>query len=642
MHPARSAQNTGLFPNEYSQETYTINSARDTGVERKIPDLLPHLDTALKKVFAIVILSAILSACTTVSTPVMAPFPGGATAALSNPVQSSENLMASAEDPLPSMVLTPEIFYKLTTSEIAFQRGEWQGAYITLLNLAQQTRDARIAHRAAEMALSARQGAEALLAVRLWRELAPHSEEANHYYLSFLVVNDKMVEAQLVFAEQLSQASVQNRAALIFRTQRMLALAKDKAAAFAMLENLLGPYGTTLEAHLALAQSALGNGDNTRALMEGRAALKQQPDSELAALTVAQAATDPDTAVKQLALFLSAYPTARQVRIAYARILSEQKKFAQARAEFELLLKAQPDDLNVLYALGILSAQSDDMKGAEAYFSNYLKQLEAHPGEGLGPIQVLWLLAQIAEDRGDIETALQLLAKVDLSEQKNPLYFGTQIKRAQLIGKRGDLVAARKLLQEVDPQDQRQQVQIILADAQLLRDAGQLAEASGRLELGLKRFPDETDLLYDYAMTVEKLNRLDVMESALRKVIVLAPENQHAYNALGYSLADRGLRLEEAQTLIEKALKLAPEDPFILDSMAWVQFRLNRLAEAEMLLRRTYAMRPDPEIAVHLGEVLWAKGNESEARKIWREAEVKDPTNIVLKNTLARLKVTFK
>ena len=157
----------------------------------------------------------------------------------------------------------------------------------------------------------------------------------------------------------------------------------------------------------------------------------------------------------------------------------------------------------------------------------------------------------------------------------------------------------------------------------------------------MKRFPDDTDLLYDYAMAAEKIGDLKNMERTLRRIITLAPDKQHAYNALGYSLAERNIRLREAHSLIEKALKIAPEDPFIIDSMGWVQFRQGKLKEAEELLRRAYGIRADPEIAMHLGEVLWTRGQKSEALQLWRDAQTKDPLNEALKSTLTRLKVAL-
>ena len=205
----------------------------------------------------------------------------------------------------------------------------------------------------------------------------------------------------------------------------------------------------------------------------------------------------------------------------------------------------------------------------------------------------------------------------------------------------GDLNGARNLLSHLKPEGQREQIQVMVADAQLLRNANRMPEALAILSKGLERFPADTGLLYDYAMLAEKAGKLDLMEAALRKIIRLAPDNQHAYNALGYSYAERNIRLQEAYALIEKALKLTPEDPFIMDSMGWVQFRLGKLQEAEDFLRRAYALRPDVEIGVHLGEVLWVKGEKDAAQKLWRDARQKDPQNEMLKSTLTRLRVQF-
>jgi Flp pilus assembly protein TadD len=210
-----------------------------------------------------------------------------------------------------------------------------------------------------------------------------------------------------------------------------------------------------------------------------------------------------------------------------------------------------------------------------------------------------------------------------------------------LTAKQGDVAGARKLLSTLKTDDKTEQAQIVLVDAQILRDAGKSQEAFKLMEQGVKRFPDNMDFLYDYALMAEKMGKTAVMEKSLRKVIAKSPDNMQAYNALGYSLADRNVRLKEAYRLISKALKMAPADPFILDSMGWVNYRLGKLDEAETHLRKAYALRSDPEIAVHLGEVLWKKGQKDDARKLWREAQAKDPKNDALQSTLARLHQTL-
>ena len=542
-----------------------------------------------------------------------------------------------AEDVLPAAELTDELLYRLLLAEISLQRGEWQSAYLSELAAAQQTRDPRLARRAAEIALGAKQAGEALAAVRLWRELAPRSEEAAQYYLGFILLGDDLGEARAILTQRLADARPATRPVMILQTQRLLANAKNKDAAFAMLEGLVAPYANLPESHIALAQGAFVKGDAARATSEARIALAQKPASEMAALTLAQVTADKAEAARILTAFLQAYPKAVEVRTAYARTLVEQKQYEPARVEFMQLLAEKPDNLTSMYALGMLGVQSNRLPEAEKYLSMYVKALAENPDEERDPSQALLILAQIAEDRNDTATALKWLALVDSGEG----VLGAQIKRAQITAKAGNLIEARRLLREINPEGEHDQAQVALAEAQLLRDANQGTAAFTVLGDALKRYPNNTDLLYDFAMVAEKANNLEVMEKALRRVIELAPTNQNAYNALGYSLAERNIRLPEAYLLIEKALSLAPDDPFIMDSLGWVQFRLGKLKEAEEVLRRAYTARPDPEIAVHLGEVLWVKGQKDDAQKLWRDAGTKDPKNDALKNTLARLRVSL-
>jgi tetratricopeptide (TPR) repeat protein len=603
----------------------------------------------LKNTLLIVTLSLLLSACATGS---IEPAPSVLADTAAAPIAADHGLSkkqsvtrrsgsASAEpaadDPLPLHELTEELMFKLLTSELAFQRGDWQTAYVTMLSLAQQTRDPRIARRAAEIALAAKQADEALNAVRLWRSLAPHSEEAAQYYLSFVVLSDNLAEAEPILEQRLREARPQTRGLLAFQMQRLLARAKNKAAAFSLLENILTPYLDLPEVRLALAQGAYAHGDNERARQEAQAALKIKPDSELAILALVQVTPEKAEASRLMADFIARYPKSRDVRMAYARMLVENREYAKARDEFEILLKDQPQDLSSLYALGVLGAQTNDLKAAEKYLTTYLKLLADKPDEERDPTQALLLLAQIAEERQDSEAALKWLAQIEPGEA----YLSAQIKRAQVIAKRGRLADARKLLHELPANGEREQVQLVIAEGQLLRDANHLQDSLKVFKEGVRRFPSNTDLLYDYAMAAEKNNQWELMESTLRKVIELAPNSQHAYNALGYSLAERNIRLDDAFALIEKALQLAPDDPFIIDSMGWVQFRLGKLKEAEALLRRAYEMRPDVEIAAHLGEILWVKGQKEDAQKLWRDAQSKDPQNDTLKSTLARLNVNL-
>jgi tetratricopeptide (TPR) repeat protein len=536
---------------------------------------------------------------------------------------------------LPNVALNEELLFKILSSEIAFQRGQWQAAYVTLISAAQDTRDPRLAKRAAEFAITARSPVDALKAVRLWIELAPESDEALQNYLGLVVVTDNLAEVEPVLTQRLQSLTPQTRGPVLLQMQRLLSRARDKAAAFALIEKIGAPYGDTMEAHIALAQAALANGDIARARSEADIAVKIKPESELAILTQAQVTEDPVQAMAAIEEYLRRYPKARDVRIAYARSLVEKRQYDAARIQFERLLKDQPDNLNTVLALGLLNAQTNHPKEAEQYLSKYVTQLTKDENQDRDPTQALLVLSQLAEERNDIPAAVKWLDQIESGEA----YLGAQIRRAQLTAKAGDIAGAREILKATDVNGESGQSRLIMAEAQILRDANQFQASYDVLAAGLERFPENVDLLYDYSMAADKLNNLDVMESSLRKIMRLAPANQQAYNALGYSLADRNVRLPEAFELITKALSLAPEDPFITDSLGWVQFRMGKLTEAEATLSHAYALRADTEIAMHLGEVLWSEGKQDAARTVWRNALDKDPNNEALKSTLTRLKV---
>jgi Flp pilus assembly protein TadD len=318
-------------------------------------------------------------------------------------------------------------------------------------------------------------------------------------------------------------------------------------------------------------------------------------------------------------------------------MLFEQGKIADAKKEFKTLLQQTPNDQTALYALGLLSAQANEMADAEKYLSTYIANLKDQPDRERDATQALMVLAQIAEDRSDEAGVIKWLQMVPELGQSGAV--NATIKRAQLQAKAGKLDEARKLLNEADVNNDDERVKLIIGEAQLLKESGKIIDAMRLIEDALELYKNNIDLLYELAMLAEKNQQFDLMESTLRKVIQLAPDSQHAYNALGYSLADRNLRLQEAHDLIKKALSLAPEDPFIMDSMGWVEFRLGRFEKAEELLKRAFAIKADPEIAAHLGEVLWVLGREEEAKKLWRNAGGKDSKNDTLKSTLKRLQV---
>jgi tetratricopeptide (TPR) repeat protein len=259
------------------------------------------------------------------------------------------------------------------------------------------------------------------------------------------------------------------------------------------------------------------------------------------------------------------------------------------------------------------------------------RTLEYNPRD---PDPVQYYLGQAAERMKQPEAAAAHYAEVKAGNYMVP----ARARQAALLTRAGRPDEARALLAATRGENDAQNVRLIQAQAEVLRDSREYGAVFDVLSDGLKRYPDSADLLYDRAMAAEKLDKLDVLETDLRRVIVLRPSDAQAYNALGYTLADRTDRLAEALTLLDKALSLSPQDPFILDSMGWAQYRSGNLARAQDYLERAYKVRPDPEIAAHLGEVLWARGQRDEAGILWQTSLQTHPRNEVLLETLSRLK----
>jgi Flp pilus assembly protein TadD len=286
----------------------------------------------------------------------------------------------------------------------------------------------------------------------------------------------------------------------------------------------------------------------------------------------------------------------------------------------------------------VLSIQLNDLASAEKYLIRFVQEAEAAPNGQRDPTSAYLYLSQIADDRKEGVAAMDWLAKIQSYDGKNAAYFDAQLRRAMLIAKYKSLEDAQQFLHGL-PASPAEQIEVIQLESELLRKANRAADAISLLQEAMQKYPNNPDLLYDFAMMAEKAGRFDDAEQALRRVIELSPDNQHAYNALGYLFVDRNVRLTEARALLEKALSLAPDDAFIIDSMGWLEFKENHNEKALAFLERAYEIRPDVEIAAHLGEVLWAMGEQEKAKAVWREAQQKDPNNAALRNVLLRFKV---
>ena len=551
---------------------------------------------------------------------------------------------ASAErgDAIPNVQLSSALMYQLMAAEVAVQRGDPGSAFAVYMKLARETRDPRLARRAAELALQGRAVAEGLEAAQVWYELAPSSTEASQTLAMLYAGSSRFDDAYALFKAQLQAAA--NPAEELARMQRALARTQDRAGAFTLIERLAQPYSQSADVKLVLANAAQAGGLNARAVEEARAAYALAPDSQRAALTAAQylQASDRPAALALLHDFVARNPSVADTRLAYARLLIADNKFDLARAQFASLLQTDPKNADLVYSMALLSMQGKLPADARTYLQRYLELITAPEGTGNGaragarPAEPAYLyLAQIAEDEKQFPAALQWLRKIDAGDE----FVTARVREAFVLSKMQRLDEARKLLRTVSVQSADEKTQLVLAEGQLLRDAKRHDESYKLLSQALAIAPDSVPLLYDTAMAAERLNQVAVMEKQLRRIIELKPDYAHAYNALGYSLADRNLRLPEALQLIEKARELAPDDAFILDSLGWVHFRLGDLKLAREHLQRAYDARPDAEVAVHLAEVLWSSGEQDGARKLLREVRAKEPTNPLLKSTITRLKI---
>jgi tetratricopeptide (TPR) repeat protein len=544
------------------------------------------------------------------------------------PVQPSATPPAAAtpDKAVPESGLTGQVLYQFLLGEIASQRGDLKLATEAYTDLAYKTRDVRVVRRAAEMAIYARDMAKASDMARLWTELEPQSAQARQLLITGLISLDRLDEAKPQIEAWLH---LEGRPVgeTFLQLHGLLARSKNKQAALDLIKGLAAGYPSVPEAHLAVAQSAAGAGQNDLALAELDEAMHLEPGSEVAALLKGQllSVQGDAPALAFWKSFLAGHPDAARVRLAYARGLTKDGQFVEARNEFETLLKNAPDSPELHLAVGLLAMQTNDLDAAERHFSQALSL--GYPDESL----IQMYLGQVNELRQNDDKAIEWYRKVTTGDHM----LQARLKVALILARQHKVDEAVASL-KAGKADEPDKVRLVQTEAQILREAGRTQEACAVLDQALKLSPDAGDLLYDRAMIEEKLDRLPAMETDLRRLIKLQPDSAHAYNALGYTLIDRTSRVDEGIVLLEQALKLSPDDPFILDSMGWGQYKAGHLAEAVDYLRRAYSGRADPEIAAHLGEALWKKGDQDEAKRIWQEAAKAHPDNDPLRQTLSR------
>ena len=553
----------------------------------------------------------------------------------------------TAASPPTASALDAELFYRLLVGEISARQGDASAGFALILDSAHKTNSAQLYQRAVEVSLQSRSGDAALQAAIAWKQAQPNNQDANRYVLQILIALNRIQDtlAPLKKAIELTPAAERSRA--ISTVAQIYARVSDKKMARSVVEDALSTHvthpTTAVAAWTTLARMRWAAGDAPSALeaaQKGQTIDAQAEGPALAALEIMSLKLPGAEALVKK--YLSDNPEAvPEIRMGYARSLLDAQRYSEAGAQLQILTKDKPGFAPAWLVLGSLQLQDDQLALAHASLERYVTlSLAASPQREdddthRGLVQAYLSLAQIAEKRKDFAAAEGWINKIANSGDM----MQAQTRRASLLASQGQLAQARQLIRslpERNPGDARLKV---LAEIGLLRDLKQYQLAYDLLEQTSAASPQDTDLLYDQAMMAEKLGQLAEMERLLSRVIAIKPDAYNAYNALGYSLADRNVRLPEAKVLIQKALELVPDDPYVRDSLAWVEFRLGNTAEAIKVFAAAFIAKPDAEIAAHYGEVLWASGQRDKALQIWREGQLLNAENDTLVETLKRLKV---
>ena len=551
----------------------------------------------------------------------------------------------AAQKAAPVSQLDSRLFYELLLGELTVQEGEPATGFALMLNAARKTGDAQLYQRATDIALQARAGDDALQATRAWKQAMPTSREANRYLLQILIALNRVAETADPLKTEIRMAPSSERVAVINAVPQAYARASDKKLAAAVVEGALADYlkppATASATWTSVARMRSAAGDLAGALQAAQRGQSADAHAEGPAIMALELmdAKQPD-AEKLVQNYLKEPAALPELRMAYARALLDAQRYAEASVQLKTLTHDKPALADSWLILGTLQLQDNQLADAQTSLERFisLARQQATPDEpNRGLDQAYLALSELAEKRKDYAGAENWLKKIENASVLIP----AQARRASILASQGKLEQGRQLIRQLPertPEDARLKLN---AEIGLLREFKQYQPAYTLLAQALAATPEDADLLYEQSMLAEKLNRLDEMERLLRQVIALKPDYHHAYNALGYALADRNSRLPEARELIRKALSYAPADPFIQDSLGWVEFRMGHAAEALQILETAYRARPDTEIAAHYGEVLWSMGQRERAAAIWKEGRQLNPSNEALLETLKRLRVTL-
>ena len=540
------------------------------------------------------------------------------------------SILANAKPDTSSSVdnyTNPDLVFRLLLAEIASQRGELNLASELFLDLAKQTDSALLAERATRLTGLTRNGTIALEASKVWNELNKDSNDAQQALSEILIANNKLGEAKPILQKLLLKEKT--RASGFLYLNSMLSRVSDKKAVLILVADLAQPYPKLAEAHFAVVHAAWIAKDQKIYEKELTAINQIKPDWEMPILFKGQilAQENPEETLNFYSNFLNKYPKSNDVRLEYAKLLTNGRKFNEAKNEFIKLVGAANSSAEITIAVGLLSIELEDYDLAEKYF---LQSLKRNPKD---KDQIYIYLAKIADKKNQGDAAIVWLNKVSSGNH----FIESKLIIAEVIAKKESIDKALVFLNTINSNSLDEKLSILQLKISLLTRSNRHQEAFQLMQNEATNFAQSPEFKFDYALLADKLNKYDLMERLLREAIKIKPDYAVAYNALGYSFADRNINLEDAKKYIEVALSISPSNHYILDSMGWLYFRLGKLDLALSFIQKAYDVQPDPEIAAHLGEILWAQGKKKESNDVLELSLQSFPDNEVLKEAFRRL-----
>lgn len=537
---------------------------------------------------------------------------------------------AESVEPEPYSGVTSDLVYSVLVAQIADQRGDQRMAFTHYLHAARMALDSDLAERAARAALILKDTDAIQSSIDTWLEIAPESMGA-HQIATYVSLEADDVAGALIHLRRIIVLAAEQGSDGFLQAARLVNKLRPPERRLALMETLTADEPENADAWFARALVAAGADSFDQAQDAARVAAELRSgwnEPRIFLVQVLLLGGKQEEARSTLEAFLKEGPNNHELNMLYAQLLVDEKEFVHARDVFELMLSGKPEEPDVLFALGILSLQLEDVDAAREYFT----RLRA---TGQRQSDSAYYLGQAEELADNLDTAVSWYRKVEGEHA-----LDAQIRVARVRAEQGAPERAREILQQLRDQWPDEAVTLYLIEAEILRDLDLHREAMGVYDAALAAHPDTPDLLYSRALLGAALNRVDILERDLKAILDVEPEHADALNALGYTLADQTDRYEEARGYVARAMALKPDDPAVLDSMGWVQYRLGNLEESLEHLRKALELMPDGEIAAHLGEVLWAMGRRDEAWNVWEKALATDPDHAYLLRVIGRHRVT--